>query len=157
MRKREASGAAKGLGVGEVAERSGVAVSTLHFYEQEGLIESRRNAGNHRRYGRDVLRRIAVIRVAQRAGLTLRDIACAFSTLPQGRTPTARDWAKLSAGWKSELDARIETLTRLRDQLDGCIGCGCLSLALCPLRNPDDTLSGDGSGARLLVDGREER
>lgn len=143
--------ALKGLSVGQVAERSGVAVSTLHFYEEEGLIESWRNGGNHRRYNRDVLRRIAVIRVAQRAGVPLKEIAEALRTLPQARTPNARDWARLSARWKSELDARIETLTRLRDELTGCIGCGCLSLKACPLRNPGDQLAAGGSGPLLLA------
>lgn len=136
--------------VGEVAARSGVAVSTLHFYEARGLIASRRNAGNQRRYGRDVLRRVAVIKVAQRLGVALADIAAALQSLPQGRTPTAKDWNRLSAVWKADLDARIAQLTRLRDQLGDCIGCGCLSLEHCKLRNPLDTLSEDGPGARLL-------
>lgn len=140
-----------GVSVGYVAERSGVAVSTLHFYETEGLITSWRNGGNHRRYSRDVLRRIAVIRVAQRAGVPLKDIAAALATLPAGRVPDAGDWSRLSAHWKAGLDARIETLTALRDQLAGCIGCGCLSLTACPLRNPDDLLSAEGTGPRLLA------
>jgi len=150
MKKSETIRVLQGLGVGQVAERSGVAVSTLHFYEEEGLIESWRNGGNHRRYSRDVLRRIAVIRVAQRAGVPLKEIAAALKTLPQGRTPNAKDWARLSAAWKAELDARIETLTRLRDELTGCIGCGCLSLKACPLRNPGDALAAGGSGPLLL-------
>jgi MerR family redox-sensitive transcriptional activator SoxR len=142
-----------GVSVGYVAERSGVAVSTLHFYEAEGLITSWRNGGNHRRYSRDVLRRIAVIRVAQRAGVPLKEIAAALATLPAGRVPNAGDWSQLSAHWKAGLDARIEALTSLRDQLAGCIGCGCLSLTACPLRNAGDHLSADGSGARLLAGG----
>jgi MerR family transcriptional regulator, redox-sensitive transcriptional activator SoxR len=141
--------------VGQVAERSGVAVSTLHFYEAKGLIASRRNAGNQRRYGRDVLRRVAVIKVAQRLGVALADIAAALAALPDGRTPTARDWDRLSAVWKQDLDARIVRLTRLRDTLGECIGCGCLSLEHCKLRNPLDTLSEDGPGARLLDDERD--
>lgn len=140
------------LSVGEVAERSGVAVSTLHFYEAKGLIASNRNAGNQRRYRRDVLRRVAVIKVAQRLGVALSDIAAALATLPEGRTPTAKDWNRLSARWKHDLDARIDKLTRLRDQLGECIGCGCLSLEHCKLRNPLDEMSEQGAGARLLED-----
>jgi MerR family redox-sensitive transcriptional activator SoxR len=138
------------LSVGEVAERSGVAVSTLHFYEAKGLITSRRNAGNQRRFPREVLRRVAVIKVAQRLGLALSGIAAALATLPEGRTPTAKDWNGLSAMWKKDLDERIEKLTRLRDQLGDCIGCGCLSLEHCKLRNPLDELSEQGAGPRLL-------
>lgn len=138
------------LTVGEVATRSGVAVSTLHFYEQKGLIHSLRTAGNQRRYRRDVLRRVAVIKVAQRIGIPLADILEALATLPEGRTPTVKDWARLSARWKAELDARITLLTQLRDQLSDCIGCGCLSVEVCRLRNPLDVLSEEGAGARLL-------
>lgn len=138
------------LGVGEVARRSGVAVSTLHFYESRGLIESRRSAGNQRRYARDVLRRVAVIKVAQRCGIPLSEIRAALGALPRRRTPTADDWAKLSARWRADLDARIARLTRLRDRLDRCIGCGCLSLVACPLRNPHDALGEEGPGPRLL-------
>jgi MerR family transcriptional regulator, redox-sensitive transcriptional activator SoxR len=138
------------LTVGEVAERSGVAISALHYYESEGLIHSWRNQGNQRRYAREVLRRVAVIKVAQRAGIPLASIREALETLPGGRTPTAEDWGNLSARWKAELNDRITRLTRLRDQLDGCIGCGCLSLGVCPLRNPWDELSKLGPGAHLL-------
>ncbi|HZP93850.1 MAG TPA: redox-sensitive transcriptional activator SoxR [Burkholderiales bacterium] len=140
----------KELTVGEVAARSGVAVSTIHFYESKGLIGSRRNRGNQRRYTRDVLRRVAVIKVAQRLGIPLASIREAFATLPDRRTPTATDWSKLSAAWKKDLSERIEKLTRLRDSLNQCIGCGCLSLRACPLRNPMDALSGEGPGPRLL-------
>jgi len=136
-----------------VAARSGVAVTALHFYETEGLIKGWRNKGNHRRYSREVLRRIAIIKVAQRAGIPLASIREAFGSLPKGRTPTAEDWARLSRSWRADLDNRIQRLTRLRDQLDGCIGCGCLSLAGCPLRNPNDILSKDGPGPRLLDPG----
>ena len=146
----EQSQIAAELTVGEVAHRSGVAISTLHFYEAEGLIRSRRNAGNQRRYPREVLRRIAVIRVAQRTGISLASIREALKALPNGRTPTSEDWAKLSARWREELNDRIARLTRLRDQLDGCIGCGCLSLGVCPLRNPWDKLGEQGPGPRLL-------
>lgn len=138
------------LTVGEVARRSGVAVSTLHFYEAKGLIRGWRNAGNQRRYAREVLRRVAVIKVAQRTGIPLESIREALDTLPQGRTPTAEDWGRLSTRWRVELDDRIARLTRLRDQLDGCIGCGCLSLGVCPLRNPWDELAKEGPGPRLL-------
>ena len=140
----------KPLTVGEVARRSGVAVSTLHFYEAEGLIRSWRTSGNQRRYAREVLRRVAIIRVAQRTGMELAAIRKALKTLPRERTPNAADWKKLSASWKSELNGRIERLTRLRDQLEGCIGCGCLSMGACPLRNPWDRLTKEGPGPRLL-------
>jgi MerR family redox-sensitive transcriptional activator SoxR len=135
------------LSVGELARRSGVAVSALHFYEAKGLIASNRNAGNQRRYPRETLRRVAVIKVAQRVGIPLAEIAAALSELPQGRNPTAADWAGLSARWREDLDQRIAKLQMLRDQLDGCIGCGCLSLEACPLRNPGDQLAAEGPGA----------
>ena len=138
------------LTVGEVAQRSGVAVSAIHFYEAKGLIASRRSAGNQRRYTRDVLRRIAVIKVAQRLGVPLAAIAEALHTLPEGRTPTAKDWNRLSAQWRRDLDDRIEKLTQLRNQLSDCIGCGCLSLESCKLRNAWDELSEQGAGPRLL-------
>src|SRR5690606_19870792 len=141
---------ARELGVGEVAARSGVAVSALHFYEKKGLIHSLRTAGNQRRYRREVLRRIAVIKVAQRAGIPLAQIRDALDALPDGRTPTVADWKRLSRRWRDDLDARIARLTGLRDSLDGCIGCGCLSLKACPLRNPGDVLGEDGPGPRLL-------
>ncbi len=140
----------RALSVGELAARAGVSVSTLHFYERKGLIASSRTGGNQRRYGRDMLRRVAVIRVAQRAGVPLSEIATALDALPARRTPNAADWAKLSAKWKAALEARINALTRLKDELEGCIGCGCLSMTACPLRNPGDTLGSEGPGARLL-------
>lgn len=138
------------LGVGELARRAGVAVSTLHFYESKGLIRSWRSSGNQRRYARDVLRRVAVIKVAQKLGIPLARIGKALATLPESRTPNARDWARLSAQWRGELDERIERLSRLRDSLDDCIGCGCLSLETCPLRNPGDRIAERGSGAWAL-------
>lgn len=138
------------LSVGEVAKRSGVAVSTLHFYETKGLIRSLRTEGNQRRYPRGVLRRVAVIKVAQRTGIPLASIQAALAQLPQGRAPTAEDWADLSRAWRAELDERIRRLSQLRDQMDDCIGCGCLSLKTCPLRNPQDALGEQGSGPRLL-------
>jgi MerR family transcriptional regulator, redox-sensitive transcriptional activator SoxR len=150
MKKPESSRMTTELTVGSVAARSGVAVSTLHFYESKGLIRSWRNQGNQRRYPREVLRRVAIIKVAQRTGIPLVSIRKALAALPDRRTPTAEDWKKLSADWRSELNDRINRLTRLRDQLDGCIGCGCLSLGICPLRNPWDKLAEEGPGARLL-------
>jgi MerR family redox-sensitive transcriptional activator SoxR len=138
------------LSVGDVAERSGVAVSALHFYEAKGLIKSHRSRGNQRRYPREVLRRIAVIKVAQRAGIPLSAIGEALKALPDERTPTVEDWRALSAAWRAELDERITRLTRLRDELDGCIGCGCLSIRACPLRNPWDVLAAEGPGPRIL-------
>ena len=138
------------LTVGEVAERSGVAVSAIHFYEAKGLIMSWRNQGNQRRYPREVLRRVAIIKVAQRLGIPLASIREALDSLPKGRTPTQKDWAKLSGRWKDDLDSRIDQLTKLRDRLTGCIGCGCLSTESCPLRNPWDRLAEQGPGPRLL-------
>lgn len=153
MSTLDASRIGKPLTVGEVAARSGVAVSTLHFYESKGLIKSWRNEGNQRRYARAVLRQVAVIKVAQRTGIPLAEIREALAALPKGRAPTATDWARLSARWRGELDARIGRLTRLRDQLGECIGCGCLSIDTCPLRNPWDELSEQGPGPRLLDPG----
>lgn len=142
------------LSVGEVARRAGVAVSALHFYEREGLITSRRTSGNQRRYRRDVLRRVAFIRTSRRVGIPLARIAEALATLPADHAPTRQDWARLSRGWQADLDARIDQLTRLRDTLTDCIGCGCLSLRTCALSNPGDELSATGTGPRrLLVDG----
>lgn len=134
----------------EVAARSGVAVSALHYYEREGLIVSHRTAGNQRRYHRDVLRRIGFIRVSQSVGISLDRIREALATLPDDRVPTKADWTRLSRRWRSDLDARIDQLQRLRDDLDGCIGCGCLSLRSCTLYNPDDELSASGPGPRRL-------
>jgi MerR family redox-sensitive transcriptional activator SoxR len=150
MARIEASEIGRLLSVGEVAARSGVPVSTLHFYEAKGLIGSRRSDGNQRRYHRGVLRYIAIIRIAQRAGIPLAMIRETFAKLPKGRPATAEDWKDMSSGWRAELDTRIRKLTQLRDQLDGCIGCGCLSISICPLRNPGDELSAQGPGPRLL-------
>ena len=138
------------LSVGEAAKRSGVAVSTLHFYELKGLIRSSRSRGNQRRYQRGVLRRIATIKVAQKAGIPLATIQQALAALPEDRAPTLEDWRKLSTAWRRELDGRIRKLTQLRDRLDDCIGCGCLSMTTCPLRNPSDELAEKGAGPRLL-------
>jgi len=150
MKKTDAHHIHKELTVGQVAERSGVAVSAIHFYETKGLITSRRNPGNQRRYTRDVLRRVAIIKVAQRIGIPLASIGVALATLPEGRTPTTKDWARLSTIWKVELDERIAKMMQLRDQLSLCIGCGCLSMDDCMLRNPQDELFRQGTGPRLL-------
>jgi MerR family redox-sensitive transcriptional activator SoxR len=131
---------------GELAERAGVTVSALHFYEREGLISSRRTSGNQRRYHRDVLRRVAFIRFSQRLGISLQDIGAALDSLPAGRTPTRQDWAQLSARWRTDLDDRITRLQNLRDNLDGCIGCGCLSLETCAMYNYEDALATLGPG-----------
>ena len=138
------------LSIGEVARRSGVSVSALHFYEAEGLIRGWRSAGNQRRYPRGVLRRVAIIKVAQRAGVSLKEIGEALGRLPHDRAPTADDWANMSATWHDALNDRIRKLTAIRDQLGDCIGCGCLSLTDCPLRNAGDRLSEGGTGARLI-------
>jgi len=138
------------LSVGELAGRAGVAVSALHYYESRGLIRSQRSAGNQRRYARAELRRVAFIRAAQQLGIGLAEIGEALAALPDGRTPTKADWARLSAYWRERLDARIAALQALRDKLDGCIGCGCLSLRACALYNPQDTCAQQGSGAQRL-------
>lgn len=142
---------AKELTVGQLAQRSGVAVSALHFYERKGLITSRRTAGNQRRYRRDTLRRVSFIRLAQRVGIPLADIGEALECLPQARTPTREDWARLSQAWRDGLQERIDQLERLRDDLTDCIGCGCLSLERCLLSNPHDRLADQGPGPRRLL------
>lgn len=144
------------MAIGDVARRSGVSVATLHFYESRGLISSWRTAGNQRRYPRGILRRIAVIKVAQRAGIPLAEIQQALSALPGNSAPSAEDWQRLSQLWRANLDARIERLTQLRDQLSECIGCGCLSLQDCPLRNPADRLAEQGSGPQLWGGAEED-
>ncbi len=141
----------KSLSIGDLADRSGVRTSALRFYESRGLISSQRTPGNQRRYGRETLRRVAVIRAAQILGLSLEEIERALSQLPDARTPNRRDWERLSGTWRGLLDGRIEELEALRDKLSGCIGCGCLSLETCSLFNPDDRAAGRGAGARYLV------
>lgn len=138
------------LTIGEVAERAGVAPSALRYYEAEGLISSTRTSGNQRRYQRMVLRRVSFIRSAQRVGLSLEEITAALATLPDGRTPNRADWARLSASWRGRIDEQIDRLERLRDRLDSCIGCGCLSLERCGLSNPEDALRARGPGAYYL-------
>lgn len=159
MKKEITQDIKRELTVGEVAERSGVAVSTLHFYETKGLIRSNRSRGNQRRYPRGVLRRVAVIKVAQRTGIPLSEIQAALSVLPDDRPLTVEDWGRLSKTWRQQLDERIAKLTSLRDQLSGCIGCGCLSMRECPLRNPHDVLAAEGAGPRLIdpADGVSEQ
>ena len=146
----------KELTVGEVARRSGVAVSTVHFYEAKGLIHGWRTDGNQRRYARGVLRHIAVIKVAQRTGIPLETIGEYLKKLPLDKTISAKQWRKLGESWRAELDERIARLERLRDELDGCIGCGCLSTTECPLRNGGDVLGAAGSGAVLLERPKDE-
>jgi MerR family redox-sensitive transcriptional activator SoxR len=139
------------LSIGEVADRTGVTISTLRFYEAEGLISSARSAGGQRRFPRDALRRIAFIRVAQQIGLSLDEIADALAALPGERTPTVADWARLSRSWRRLLDERIALLQLVRDDLTSCIGCGCLSLRTCGLYNPDDRARALGQGPRYLL------
>ena len=139
------------LTVGELAERAGVAISALHYYETRGLLRAERSSGNQRRYPRAALRRVAFIRAAQQLGVGLAEIADALAALPEQRTPTKADWARLSARWRGQLDARIAALQALRDRLDGCIGCGCLSLKACALYNPDDHCATQGSGPQRLM------
>jgi MerR family transcriptional regulator, redox-sensitive transcriptional activator SoxR len=135
----------------ELARRSGVAASALRYYESLGLIASERTEGNHRRYPRAMLRRVAVIQVAQGLGLSLNQVAAALAALPDGRGPTPRDWKRMSSRWQSELNTRIATLERLRDNLSSCIGCGCLSLETCALLNNEDRAAARGAGPRYLL------
>ena len=141
------------LTIGEMAERAGVAPSALRYYETQGLISSTRTTGNQRRYQRSTLRRAAFIRSAQRVGLSLEEITAALSTLPGGRTPTRDDWNRLSESWRGRINDQIDRLERLRDRLDSCIGCGCLSLNRCSLSNPDDVVRSRGPGAVYLEPG----
>lgn len=145
---------AKFITIGQLAERSGLATSALRYYEAQGLIRSERTTGNQRRYPQAMLRRVAFVRSAQRVGLTLEEIQEALATLPEGRTPNKADWARLSRSWRPRLEAQIERLERLRDKLDGCIGCGCLSLRTCALNNPGDEVAERGPGAVFLQPGR---
>lgn len=139
------------LTIGAVADRTGVATSALRFYEREGLIDAARSEGGQRRFHRDVLRRVAFVRVAQRVGLTLDEIRSALAQLPDNRTPNQRDWQRLSRSWRPRLDEQIAVLERLRDELSSCIGCGCLSLRTCALYNPDDAAATLGVGPRYLL------
>lgn len=141
------------LTIGQLSERSGVATSALRFYEERGLVASERTGGNQRRYAQSTLRRVAFIRTAQRIGLTLDEIGVALAELPDGRTPTKSDWHRISNAWRPRLDEQIRRIELLRDRLDGCIGCGCLSLRTCAINNPGDELAGRGAGAALLEPG----
>jgi len=141
---------ARELTIGELSERSGVSQSALRFYEREGLISARRTDGNQRRYPAVTLRRVALVQAGKAAGVPLERIRAALDELPTGKTPTKRDWERLSRSWRRELDERIATLEAIRGRLTGCIGCGCLSLDSCPLYNPGDKLSRQGPGPRLL-------
>jgi MerR family redox-sensitive transcriptional activator SoxR len=139
--------------IGELAARTGVAASALRYYEKLGLIRAERSSGNQRRYARSTIRRVSFIRIAQRVGLSLDEIREALATLPEERTPTKADWTRLSKLWRRRLDDQITLLHRLRDNLDGCIGCGCLSLQSCALNNPGDWLAATGTGPRILLRG----
>ena len=139
------------LTIGAVAERTGVAHSALRYYENEGLISSARTAGNQRRYHRDVLRRVSFIRVAQKVGLSLEEIHEALASLPDSRTPTHEDWTRISEAWRPRLDEQIALIERIKDRLDGCIGCGCLSLKACRLLNAGDVAGEHGTGPRYLI------
>ena len=145
------------LSIGDVARRSGVATSALRFYERRGLIASTRTDGNQRRYDRAVLRRIALVQAGRAAGISLVEIRAALASLPTSRTPSRRDWERLSGRWRNDLDARIETLQALRERLTTCIGCGCLSIDKCELLNPDDEAAADGPGAHYLVEDARRR
>jgi MerR family redox-sensitive transcriptional activator SoxR len=143
------------LTVGAVARRCGVAVSALHFYEEKGLIKSWRNAGNQRRFNKEVIRRVSVIKAAQKVGISLAEIQEQLSTLDNNRTPTQKDWERLSKNWRASLDERIAYMERLRDYLTGCIGCGCLSMKVCPLYNQNDELEVRGPGP-VILEGRHK-
>ena len=140
------------LSIGAVSERTGVAASALRFYESEGLVHAVRSAGGQRRYHRDVIRRISFVRIAQEVGLSLGEIKEALASLPERRTPTQRDWHRLATSWGPRLDAQIALLERLRDRLEGCIGCGCLSLQVCRIMNPGDVVAERGPGPRYVLD-----
>ena len=142
------------LPIGALAERTGLSVSAIRFYEEQGLVTPMRTAGNQRRYLRADIRRLSFIRIAQQLGLSLEEIRGALASLPYRRTPNAKDWAKLAGAIRADLDARIEQLTRLRDNLDGCIGCGCMSMTKCPLYNPEDAARAKGSGPRWVMGDR---
>ena len=151
------SKAGSDLSVGEMAGRAGVAVSTLHYYESEGLIKSWRTPAGHRRYERSELRRLAIIRIAQTLGIQLSEIRAVLDRLPRNRTVSARDWERAAKTWQSDLDQRIELLQRLRDQMGHCLGCGCLSIKNCPLYNDRDHLGANGPGPRRWTGSKAER
>lgn len=140
-----------GLSIGQLADRTGLAVSAIRFYEEKGLVAPLRNAGGQRRYDRADIRRLSFVMISQQLGFSLSEIADLFRKLPEGRTPTKADWTRISKVFRKSLDQRIETMTLLREKLDGCIGCGCLSLSNCKLYNPDDKASAKGTGPRYLL------
>lgn len=142
---------ARGLSIGQLADRTGLAVSAIRFYEEKGLVSPLRNAGGQRRFDRADIRRLSFVMISQQLGFSLAEIAELFRGLPEGRTPTKADWTRISKVFRVTLDQRIETMTLLRDKLDGCIGCGCLSLSNCALYNPDDRASAKGAGPRYLM------
>lgn len=144
------------LSIGQLAERTGLAVSAIRYYETQGLVHPERNAGGQRRYLRSDIRRLSFVQIAQQFGFTIGQIREQFAALPDGRTPTKQDWTRISRGFRAELDQRIETLTKLRNNLDGCIGCGCLSLRKCALYNPQDRAAKNGVGPRYLMGDRPE-
>ena len=140
------------LSIGAVSDRTGVSASALRYYEAEGLVHSERTDGGQRRFHRDAIRRVSFIRIAQEVGLTLEEIREALASLPEHRTPTQRDWHRLATSWGPRLDAQIAILERLRDRLEGCIGCGCLSLQVCRILNPGDAVAARGPGPRYVLD-----
>lgn len=144
------------MSIGAVSERTGVSTSALRYYEAEGLVNSERSDGGQRRFHRDVIRRVSFIRIAQEVGLTLDEIRQALASLPEHRTPTQRDWHRLATSWGPRLDAQIAILERLRDRLEGCIGCGCLSLQVCRILNPGDVVATRGPGPRYVLDPDDE-
>ncbi len=139
------------LSIGQIAERTGLSVSAIRFYEAQGLVQPTRTHSGHRRYRRSDLRRLSFVMIAQQLGFPLQEIRARLEGLPDGRTPTRKDWQRLSRGFRAELQRRIELMTRLRDRLDGCIGCGCLSLDRCALYNPEDRAARQGPGPRFLI------
>ncbi len=142
------------LSIGQVAARTGLSVSAIRFYETEGLVSPTRNAGGQRRFPRSDIRRLSFVLIAQQLGFSIEQIRLQLKALPEGRTPTQKDWSLISRDFRKELDTRIETLSQLREQLDGCIGCGCLSLRKCRLYNPDDRARKRGAGPRYLMGDR---
>ena len=149
---KEKFGMKTGYSIGDLARRTGLSVSAIRFYETRGLVSPDRNSGGQRRFEPSDIRRLSFVLIAQKLGLSLEEISAALASLPQNRTPTKRDWEKLSKAIRSTLDARIAMMTRLRDRLDGCIGCGCLSLKTCALYNPDDMAGERGAGPRFVLD-----
>ncbi len=145
----------RGLSIGDLAMRTGLAVSAIRFYETKGLVTPDRNAGGQRRYEGSDIRRLSFVMIAQRMGYTIGEISQLLADLPEGRTPTKADWSKISKQFRHSLDARIAIMERMRDNLDGCIGCGCLSMKKCALYNPDDAAWEKGSGPRYILEARK--